>query len=142
MDSVNRVLLFFHFLGLALGFSVSFANMVMGGLISKATASEKAVLGRFPPIMSRLGRTGLALLWVTGAILVYTRWGGVAALPWQFDVKLAAVVLLTVTTTYLHRLEWRAQQGDASAISRIEALGKAATSLALVAVIFSVLTFD
>ena len=94
MSTLNQVLLFLHFVGLALGFSVSFANMVMGGLLSRAAPADRAVLSRFPPIMSRLGKIGLALLWVTGGVLVYTKWGGFAAFPWQFYVKLAAVVLL------------------------------------------------
>ncbi len=142
MNTVNQVLLFLHYLGLALGFSVSFGNMVMGGLISKAAPPEKAVLGRFPPTISQLGRIGLVLLWFTGVILIYTRWNGFAALPWQFHVKLAAVVLLTVTTEYIHRLEPRVQKGDASAVARIEMFGKVATVLALLALVFAVLTFD
>jgi uncharacterized membrane protein len=117
MNIVNEVLLFLHFLGLALGFSVSFGNMVMGSIISRATPHEKTVLSRFPPTMSQLGRIGLALLWSTGVILVYTRWNGFAAFPWQFYIKLAAVVLLTVTTEYIHRLERLVQKGDAAARS-------------------------
>jgi len=142
MNIVNQVLLFLHFLGLALGFSVSFGNIVMGGIMSKATPPEKAVLSRFPPMMSPLGRIGLALLWFTGVILVYTRWNGFAAFPWQFYVKLAAVVLLTVTTEYIHRLERLVQKGNGSAGARIESLGKIATVLALLALAFAVLTFD
>ena len=142
MNTLNQVLLFLHFLGLALGFSVSFANMVMGGLMSRAAPADRAVLSRFPPIMSRLGKIGLALLWVTGVFLVYTKWSGFAAFPWQFYVKLAAVVLLTVTTTSIHRLEGLAQQGDLSAVPRIERFGKIAMVLALLALAFAVLTFD
>mgnify|MGYP001379940504 CR=1 FL=1 len=33
MNRFNQLLLFLHFLGLALGFSASFASMVMGSLI-------------------------------------------------------------------------------------------------------------
>lgn len=142
MNAVNQVLLFLHFLGMALGFSVSFGNIVMSGLIARATPAEAAVLGRFPPAVSRLGRIGLALLWITGVILVYTRWDGFAALPWQFQVKLAAVVLLTVTTEYIHRLERLVRKGDASVLGRIEPAGKVATILALLALLFAVLTFD
>src|SRR5262245_43570735 len=98
MNRLNQMMLFFHFVGMTLGSSVPFANLVMSGLIAKAPPAEKATLGRFPPVMSRLGRIGLALLWLTGGFLVYTRWGGLAHLPWQFHVKLAAVVLLTFTT--------------------------------------------
>ena len=72
---LNQALLILHFLGLAMGLSVSFANIVMGGLIARAAPAEKAVLGRFPPVMSRIGRAGLTLLWVSGVILLYTKWG-------------------------------------------------------------------
>lgn len=142
MDSFNQVMLFLHFLGLGMGFSVSFGNIVMGGLISKAAPAEKAVLGRFPPAISRLGFAGLALLWSTGLVLVYTRWNGFASFPWQFYAKLAAVVLLTLAAAYIHRLERLAQRGDTSAMARIEGFGKVATLSALLATVFAVLTFD
>jgi hypothetical protein len=56
MKGVNELLRFLHFLGLALGFSVSFANIVMGVLIARAAPAEKAVPGRFPPLMSLVGK--------------------------------------------------------------------------------------
>lgn len=142
MTTVNQTLLFLHFLGLAMGFSVSLANMTMSGLIARAAPPEKAVLGRFPPLMSRFGTIGLAILWITGVILVYTRWGGFSTLPWEFYVKVGAVVLLTVTTATIHRWERRLGDGELSALPRIETLGKIATVLALVALVFAVLTFD
>lgn len=142
MDVLNQVLVFLHFVGLTLGFSVSFANMVMGGLIAKAPPQEKGVLGRFPPLMSRLGTIGLTLLWVTGVVLVFTKWNGFAILPWQFYVKLAAVVLLTITVTFIHRAERLVQAGNTAAAARIESLGKMAMLFAVTALLFAVLTFD
>ena len=142
MAELNQALLILHFVGLALGLSVSFANFVMSGLIGAAAPAEKAVLGRFPPRMTQLGRIGLTVLWATGATLVYTKWGGFAALPWQFHAKLTAVVLLTVVVVYIYLLERRIRSGDASALPRIETAGKAAIVLALIAVVFAVLTFD
>src|SRR5258706_6863169 len=97
MAGLNRVLLIMHFLGLAMGLSVPLANMVLRGMIAKATPPERVVLGGFPPLMSRLGRIGLAILWITGVTMVFTKYGGFAGLPWQFNAKLTAVVLLTVT---------------------------------------------
>jgi hypothetical protein len=141
MNGLNRVLLILHFFGLALGFSVSIANLVMSRLISKAPPPDKAVLGRFPPAMSRVSWIALPLLWVTGLILVYTKWGGYATLTWQFYVKLAAVVILTATVLQIHRLERLVQQGDAAAGLRIEPAGKVAMGLAVIAVVFAVLTF-
>ena len=79
-----------HFLGLALGLSTGFANMVMAGLIAKAAPQDKAVLGRFPPAMAKVGAIGLALLWISGISIVMTRYGSFAILPRPFIVKLIA----------------------------------------------------
>ena len=142
MNLLNQILLILHFVGLAMGFSVTFANLVMTGIIDKAAPPEKAVLGRFPLTMSRVAEIGIALLWATGATMVYTKWGGFGALPWQFHVKLTAVVLLTLTVGYIHRLQKLARQGDTSAPARLQTFGKIATLCALTAVIFAVLTFE
>jgi len=141
MPSAYQTLLILHFVGLTLGFSSSFGNAVMSVLISRAEPAERAVLGRVPPTMSRLGTVGLALLWLTGLSLVFIKYGGFAVLPWQFFVKLTAVVGLTVAVAYAHRLQGLIRRGDAAAMVRIQTVGKVATTFALVALVFAVLTF-
>jgi hypothetical protein len=138
LDSTLMVL---HFLGLALGLSTGFANMVMAGLIAKAAPNETAVLGRFPPAMSRVGAIGLVLLWASGVAIVMTRYGTFAILPRPFVVKLSAVVLLTIIVAYIHVLMPRAQRGDTAAAARIQTLGKITGPLAIIAIIFAVITF-
>jgi len=138
LDSTLMVL---HFLGLALGLSTGFANMVMAGLIAKAAPPDKAVLGRFPPAMAKVGAIGLALLWISGLAIVRTRYGGFSVLPRTFIVKFAAVVLLTIIVGYIHVLMPRAQRGDAAAAARIQLLGKITGPLAIIAIIFAVITF-
>lgn len=142
MTGFNETLLILHFLGLAMGLSVSIGNIVMLSLINKAAPPEKAILGRFPPAISRVGRVGLAILWLTGLTMVYTKWNGIGSLPWTFHVKLTAVVLLTVLVAYITSLERRIHRGDTAAAAQIQVLGKFTTLPALVAVIFAVLTFD
>jgi hypothetical protein len=102
---LNQILLILHFIGLTLGLSVSFANIAMQMVMAQSGPADKAVLARFPPVISRFGKAGLGLLWVTGLTLLFTKWGGFGILPWTFHVKLTL-------------------------------------ALALVAVIFAVLTFD
>lgn len=140
-DTLFRVLRVLHFVGLAMGFAVSFGNMVVAGLIAKASAPDKAVLGRFSPAIVRVGDTGLALLWVTGLLLVFLKWGGFADLPWQFHVKVTAVVILTGVIGYIHALMRKARNGDAAAAARIPAAGKVAFLSALTALVFAVLSF-
>ena len=138
---LDNTLLILHLLGLALGLSTGFANMVMAGLIAKAAPNEKAILGRFPPAMARIGAVGLALLWISGIAIVQTRFGTFAILPRPFLVKLAAVVLLTICVIYIHVLMPRAQRGDQAAMARIQLLGRLTGPLALIAIIFAVITF-
>ena len=138
---LDYTLMVVHFLGLALGLSTGFANMVMAGLIAKAAPQEKAVLGRFPPAMARVGAIGLAMLWASGIAIVLTRYGTFAILPRPFIVKLTAVVLLTLIVGYIHVLMPRAQRGDVAAMARIQLLGKITGPLAIIAIIFAVITF-
>ena len=138
---LDYTLMVVHFLGLAVGLSTGFANMVMAGLIAKAAPQEKAVLGRFPPAMARVGAIGLAMLWASGIAIVLTRYGTFAILPRPFIVKLAAVVVLTLIVGYIHVLMPRAQRGNAAAMARIQLLGKITGPLAIIAIIFAVITF-
>jgi hypothetical protein len=142
MRAFSQIVLILHFLGLGMGLSVSFANIVMLGVMAKAAPNEKPVLARFPPVMSGVGRAGLALLWATGLTMVYTRWNGFAGMPWQFHVKLTAVVVLTITVAYITRIEGQVRRGDQAAAARLATPGKVASLCALTAVIFAVLTFD
>jgi uncharacterized membrane protein len=92
--------------------------------------------------MSHVGSLGLLLLWVTGGTMLFTRWNGFASMPWQFHVKITAVILLTLTVGYIHRLQKLARNGDTAAPAKIQTFGKMATLFALTAVIFAVLAFD
>ena len=138
---LDYVLVILHFLGLALGMSSGFANMVMAGLIAKAPPEEKRVLARFPPAMGRLGLIGLTLLWGSGLAIVWTRYGGFSILPRPFIYKLTAVVLLTICVISIHLLQRRAQGGDASAMAKIQLFGRLTGPLALLAIVFAVITF-
>jgi hypothetical protein len=142
MNEVNQVLLILHLLGLAMGLAVPFSNMVLTRLVAKASPPEREVLARVPPAMSRVGDVGLALLWVSGILLVFTKWGGFGVFPWQFHVKMTAVVILTGLVGYIHTLMRQARMGDMAAAARIPAIGRLAFIAGITAVVFAVLTFD
>ena len=142
MVIINKVLLMLHFLGLVMGLAVPFANIALAGLMAKAAPPEKMILGRFPFAMSKIGKIGLTLLWVTGVTMVFTRWKGFGNVPPMFQVKLSFVVLLTITVGYISALEMKAKKGDTAAIARIQLVGKIAMLFGLLAMIFAVLTFN
>ena len=142
MDTLNRILLILHFLGLAMGLSVSFSGMVMGGLLDKAAPAERPVLNRFMPVMQRIGDVGLVLLWLSGFGLLFFKWGGFVAMPPTFHLKLTLVVILTGLIGYAHSLQRKIRNGDAAAAARIQTVGKILFLLALSIVVTAVLTFD
>ena len=138
---LDNTLVILHFLGLTMGLSTGFSNMVLAGLMAKAAPAEKAVLARFPPAMSRVGAIGLALLWGSGLAIVYTRYGTFSILPRTFIIKLIAVVLLTLCVGYIHVLQGRVNKGDTAAMGQIQTIGKITGPLAIIAIIFAVITF-
>ena len=140
--NLDNFLVILHLLGLSMGMSVGFANMVMAGVIAKAAPADKGVLGRFPPAMSKVGLAGLALLWISGISIVMTRYGGFQVLPRTFIYKLIAVVLLTVTVGYIEMLFARVKKGDTAALAQIQLCGRFTGLFSLAAVIFAVITFN
>lgn len=140
MDTFD-LLLILHFLGMAMGLGTSFANLVMTGLIAKAAPNERPVLARFPPVMMRVSDTGLLLLWVTGLIMLFTRWGGFGGVPWQFHAKVTVVLVLSGIVGYIHVLSRAARQGDTAAAARIPVMSKAAMVMTLLALVLAVITF-
>ncbi len=138
---MNQALLVLHILGVAMGLSVSFANIVMASIAAKATPDEKKVLGRFPPVMIRVGDIGLALLLTTGPTMLFTKYQGFAGMPWTFQVKLTAVVVLVAAVGFIHMNMRKAFSGDMAAMKRIQTVGPIALLSALTAVVFAVLTF-
>ena len=140
--SLDNVLVVIHLVGLGMGLSVGFANMVMAGVIGKAAPAEKAVLGRFPPAMSKIGVAGLVTMWVSGIAIVMTRYGGFSILPRTFIYKLTAVVLLTLSVIYIELLFARVKKGDTAALATIQVVGRLTGLFSLAAIIFAVITFS
>lgn len=137
---MQHVLLILHLLGLAMGLSVPFANIVLDA-VAKANPGDAATLMKFPPKMARVGDAGLALLLITGLIMLFTKYDGFAGMPWTFQVKMAAVVVLVVAVGMIHAKMKRAFSGDAAALARIQTLGKISLLSALTALVFAVLAF-
>jgi hypothetical protein len=145
MDLFIRILFVLHFLGLAMGLATGFSMLVMGPLIDRASASEKGVLGRFPPLMSRIGSFGLLLLWLSGLGLLQFKWGGfgnMGSMPWQFHAKLLLVIILSGLIGFLQGQQRRATQGDMSAMKNLKTFGPVAFLTAVTIVIFAVFAFE
>lgn len=142
ISPVFKVLLTFHMIGLVMGFVAPFSNMIIGATAKGAAPDQRQALMLLPPRIARISHAGLGLLIITGIWMVFQKFGGFAALPWTFHVKLTAVVVLVVAVGMIDMNMRKAfKQGDAAAMSRIEGLGKLAFLAALTALVFAVVTF-
>ncbi|MBV6502281.1 MAG: hypothetical protein AKCLJLPJ_00325 [Fimbriimonadales bacterium] len=135
-------LILIHFIGLVMGFAVSISSIVMAALLARSEPEHRPTLARFMPMMSKVGHVGLALLWISGLILVFVYYGGFKDMPWEFYTKIAATVLLTIVVSYMAVLEAKISRGDVSAAALMPAFGKAATLFGLTALIFAVNAFN
>lgn len=137
---MNEILLILHFLGFGAGMATSVGNFTIMQLI-QASPGDAPVLSKVPPVLARVGQVGLAVLWLTGVIMVWTISGGPGNLNWAFWVKLAGVVLLTAVAIYLDLTIRKVRAGDTAAAAQLPLFGRIAAGLLLLIVIFAVIAF-
>ena len=137
---MNEILLILHFFGLGAGFAASIGNFTVMQLI-QASPGDAPVLSKVPPVLARAGQVGLGLLWLTGLILVWTKYGGPGNLDWAFWIKIACVVALTAIAVYLDLTIKKVRAGDTAAAAQLPIFGRVAAGLLALIVIFAVLAF-
>jgi uncharacterized membrane protein len=138
---VNQILLILHLFGFGAGVAASIGNIVVTRLVA-VSAGDAPVLNRIRPVMARVGHVGLALLWLTGAALIWSKWGGPSAVPALFWWKLALVVVLTGLIGYIDLTMRAVRQGNLTAAVRLPMLGMAGTVLLVLIVTIAVFAFN
>ncbi|MEP7173510.1 MAG: hypothetical protein ABI705_08485 [Aestuariivirga sp.] len=139
---MNAALLFLHLVGLMLGAAGGFASAVIMRRALVLPADEAKVLRGLGPILSKVSATGVAVLWVTGLIMVWTKWDGFGNLPQMFWVKAIFILSLTVMTGLIHLTYAEIRKGNPAAAARLPKFGPLAGISALLAVLFAVIAFN
>jgi len=130
---MNATLLVLHFIGLAMAIGAGFAQ----GMVARMTPSPPNV--ELVMVLRTLRNTtgvGLILLWISGPALVFSKYGGFTNLPTAFSIKLAFVVLLSISYLIALVEEWR--PGPSRLAPRI---GPLTGLLGLGAIILAVIVF-
>jgi hypothetical protein len=141
-NTLNAVLLILHFFGLGAGFVAGFGTFLVQTVINKSPAADAPVLARVQRPLTLFGDAGLAILWATGLLMVYSRWHGLSSLPSPFWWKFACVIALTAMVGVIHMTEARARRGDVVAIGRLPLFRRLATTFLLLALVFAVIAFS
>lgn len=139
---MNQGLLFLHFFGLVLGAGPGAAQGLIMRRAVALPADQAMTLRSIGPMLAGASAVGIAILWITGLIMVWTKWSGPASLPSAFWIKLVFVVLLTLISGYVHMTYAEIRRGNAAAAARFVWLGPAASVSALLAILFAVITFN
>ena len=139
---MNEALLFLHFVGLMLGAAGGFASAIVMRRALALPADEARVLRGLGPILSKVSATGVAVLWATGLILVWSKWGGFGSLPQMFWVKAIFIASLTVMTALIQLTYTEIRKGSPAAAAKLPKFGPMAGVSALLAVLFAVLAFN
>ena len=139
---MNAALLFLHFFGLMLGAAGGFASAIVMRRALTLPADEAKVLRGVGPILAKMSATGVAVLWVTGLILVWSKWGGIASLPDMFWVKAIFILSLTAVVGLIHMTYAEIRKGNVAVAARLPKLGPMAGISALLAVLFAVRAFS
>jgi hypothetical protein len=138
---VTDLLLFLHLLGLMLGAGGGFGSMISMQVAAKRPPEQASAIRSVGPALGRLSSIGLVLMLATGLALVFLKYGGFAALPSLFWVKLFFVTTLTMAAILIELSYSALKRGDAKAAARLPRLGPAAGVSSLLAVLFAALAF-
>jgi hypothetical protein len=101
-------MLVLHFIGLAMAVGAGIAQ----GIITRMMPSPPMPSPPNAELVKMLGAlrnatgVGLIVLWISGPALVWSKYGGFANLSTAFSIKLAFVVLLTITFLIAFFEEW------------------------------------
>ena len=138
---MNQVLLILHLFGFGGGVGASLGNFIIGGLIA-ANPGDTPALNRMRIVLTRVGQMALGLLWLTGIILIWSKWGGPAYVPPLFWFKLLLVVALTALMVAMDLIFKAVRAGNTALASRMPILAMVGAVLLILIVIIAVFAFD
>ncbi|HVY86807.1 MAG TPA: hypothetical protein VG943_16870 [Caulobacterales bacterium] len=138
---MNDVLLAIHFIGLMMGAGGGFGSAIVARVAAKKTPEQAAPLRALGPVMARVSHIGLAILWLTGAILIWTAYGGPAQLPQLFWIKAIFIVSLTGAAIATELTYAEIKAGKVGAAARLPKIGPVAGLSALLATTVAAFAF-
>ncbi|MCC6735311.1 MAG: hypothetical protein IT534_04190 [Bauldia sp.] len=136
----HDILLFAHFIGLAMGIGVGITNMVIARMIGAAATPDAAsALRSLPPILSRISMAGLVVLVISGLLLLF--YWGFAITDFWFWLKILGVAGMIGVAYLMYQAQEKIRAGDQTAAAQMRQLGPAMGGLGLLVTLLSVFSF-
>lgn len=142
MDILIKVLLFVHISSLVLALGAGMAMVRVAPFGADASDDQKSIFFRVLKVMGDHINMGLALLWVTGILMLWLKYDwGVGVSHW-FWVKMLLVLVLSATAGIGSKARRLMMAGDASQAPKARLMGRIAVASGLLAILCAVITFN
>ena len=142
MDIVFDLLLMAHLLALLAVGALVVAMPLIGAQLTSAAPEVRPVLGGIAQQIGRFAGIAFGVLLVSGPLMVWLRFGGVAGMNVWFWVKMGLIVVIAVAMGVSGRSRKKAMAGDPQAAAMVRT-GTTIARIALVGVVVAaVLAFN
>ena len=140
---MNAFLLFLHLFGLMLGAAGGLASGILMRRATTMPPDQAATIRSLGPMLAHVAAAGLVLMWITGLILVWSKWDGLGSLPGLFWVKFVFVVILTISSGGVDMTYAQIRRtGNKALAARLAVLGPISGISATLAVLFAAFAFE
>jgi len=136
------ILLILHFLGLVAGFGGGIGLSQVGPRLANANEGELPLLWKLERSFNRISLIGLALLLITGPVMLWERFGGAGGLPFWFTLKMTFVAVAVIAMAVNQIAKRQFESGRTGALKLTLITGPITGISVLLAVIFAVLAFQ
>jgi uncharacterized membrane protein len=138
---MRELMLFFHFIGLAMALGAGIANLFLSSVAAKLEPAERGSFMSKIAILGRMGQIGLGLLLLSGFGLMTPYWKVLGDMP-LLIAKLSLVALLVIlVASVLIILRKAKKQGNPAMLEMIKPLAMLNFLIAITIVILAVLVF-
>lgn len=138
---MREVMLFVHFIGLAMGLGTGFAHAFLGAACAKMPAAEATKFKFQTLAITLMGHIGIGLLLISGFYMITPYWKVLSSMPWLM-AKLALVLILVVLIGMISVAAKKAKQGDAEKqFGKIKMMGKFTLLIGIAIVAIAVKVF-
>jgi protoporphyrinogen IX oxidase len=139
---LNSLLLWVHFIGIGMGMGGGIALSQVGPRLIAAPADQRQLLWLLEAFFSRIGAAGLAILIVTGPLLLWLKFGGPSGLSGWFGAKMVAVIVAVIGVVLHETAGRRFRKGDESAVPLMFLGGRMAGIGIVLAMLCAAFTFN
>ena len=132
-----------HFAGIILGFGGGIGNAVAAARLATLPPETGPIVGGFRAALGHISTLGIVILWLSGIALINMRGNQEILSDQVFQLKLAAVIILTGFSLVANLTVLAAKKAGAPPDpKRMELVGKGAMISAAIALILAVMAFN